>query len=61
MRTAIAAAALSVTLLSMWSPARATDMDNFRSDEFRGDCRVVVTHTVNRWGDDVTVRTRVCG
>jgi hypothetical protein len=63
MRTAIAAAVLSVALFSVSgpSPAHATDMDSFRSDDFRGNCRVVETHTINRWGDDVTVRTRVCG
>ena len=61
MRTAIISAALSVALSSVWSSARATDLDNYRSDEFRGNCRVVVTHTSNRWGDDVTVRTVVCG
>ncbi len=26
----------------------------------RGDCRTIVTHRTNRWGDDVTVRRRVC-
>jgi len=61
MRTAITAALSSVALFSVSSPARATDMDNFRWDEFRGNCRVIETHTINRWGDDVTVRTRVCG
>ena len=61
MRTAIAAAVLSVALFSVSNPAHATDMDSFRGDEFRGNCRVVETHTINRWGDDVTVRTRVCG
>jgi hypothetical protein len=61
MRTAIAAAVLSVALFSVSNPAHATDMDSFRWDEFRGNCRVVETHTINRWGDDVTVHTRVCG
>jgi hypothetical protein len=61
MRTAIAAAVLSVTLFSVSNPAHATDMDGFRSDDFRGNCRVVETRTINRWGDDVTIRTRVCG
>ena len=61
MRTAIAAAVLSVALFSVSNPAHATDMDSFRSDDFRGNCRVVETRTINRWGDDVTVRSRVCG
>lgn len=25
-----------------------------------GDCRVIITHHTNRWGNDVTVRRRVC-
>ncbi len=41
MRTAIAATVLSVALFDVPSPACATDMDNFRWDEFRGNCRVV--------------------
>jgi hypothetical protein len=61
MRIAIAAPLLSVAFFSVSSPAHATDMDNFRWDEFRGNCRVIETRTINRWGDDVTVRTRVCG
>jgi hypothetical protein len=36
MRTAIAAAVLSVALFSVSNPAHATDMDSFRSDDFRG-------------------------
>ncbi len=42
-------------------PARATDIDDYRWDHDRAaDCRVVETHTTNRWGDDVTTRRRVC-
>ncbi len=29
-------------------------------DEYRGGCRVVITHHTNRFGEDVTVRRRVC-
>ncbi len=61
MRTAFAAALVIVASFSVSNAARATDMDNFRWDEFRGNCRVVEIHTVNRWGDDVTTHTRVCG
>lgn len=25
-----------------------------------GDCRVVITHRTNRFGEDVTVRRRIC-
>jgi hypothetical protein len=42
-------------------PSRATDIDVYRSDHARSsDCRVVETRTVNRWGDEVTIRQRVC-
>jgi hypothetical protein len=44
-----------------WSPARATDIDDYRWDHDRADCRVIEIRTTNRWGDDVTVRRRVCG
>jgi hypothetical protein len=41
--------------------ARATDFDNYRWDHDRAaDCRVIETRTTNRWGDDVTIRRRVC-
>jgi hypothetical protein len=52
-----------MTLLNTGGPpaARATDVDDYRSDHDRADCRVVETHATNRWGDDVTVRRRVCG
>jgi hypothetical protein len=26
----------------------------------RGECRVIIDHHTNRWGEDVTVRRRVC-
>jgi hypothetical protein len=56
---ALAAAALSGIAGS--TPARATDIDVYRTDHDRADCRVVETRTVNRWGDEVTIRQRVCG
>jgi hypothetical protein len=30
------------------------------SDEDYGGCRTIVTHRTNRYGEDVTVRRRVC-
>jgi hypothetical protein len=58
-----AAALGTLALLSVaGSPAaRATDIDDYRWDHARADCRVVETRTTNRWGDDVTVRRRICG
>jgi hypothetical protein len=60
----LATAALgTLALLNVAGPpgARATDIDNYRWDHDRADCRVVETHTTNRWGVDVTVRRRICG
>ena len=64
MRIATAAAALgTLALVNIEAPpvARATDIDDYRWDHDGANCRVVETHSTNRWGDDVTVRRRVCG
>ena len=64
MRIAMTAAATAIlTLLGVAnSPkARATDIDDYRWDHDRPNCRVVETRTTNRWGDDVTIRRRICG
>lgn len=64
MRTAMTSIALAgaALLYVAGSPgARATDVDDYRWDHDRADCRFVETRTTNRWGDDVTVRRRVCG
>ena len=29
-------------------------------DEFYGNCRTVITHQINRFGEDVVVRRRIC-
>jgi len=29
-------------------------------DEFYGNCRTVITHHINRFGEDVVVRRRIC-
>lgn len=26
----------------------------------RGECRTIIDHRTNRWGEDVTVRRRIC-
>ena len=64
MRVAITAAALGTLALLDFAgptPARATDVDDFRWNHDRSYCRVVETRSTNRWGDDVTVRRLVCG
>jgi hypothetical protein len=62
-KIAITAALGAVAFFSLSgpTPAHATDMDDYRWDHDRADCRVIETRTVNRWGDDVTIRRRVCG
>ena len=57
------AAALVTALLGIAgsTPARSTDIDVYRTDHEGANCRVVVTTTTNRWGDEVTIRQRVCG
>jgi len=55
------AAALSGSAPQTGSPAAwATDIDDYRWDHVRADCPVVEIHTTNRWGEDVTVRRRIC-
>jgi hypothetical protein len=58
-----AAALGTLALLSVaGSPAAwATDIDDYRWDLFRDDWAAIEIHTTNRWGDDVTVRRRICG
>jgi hypothetical protein len=60
-RTAVVAlGAIALATVARSTAARATDIDDYRWNHDRADCRVVETHTTNRWGDDVTVRRRVC-
>src|SRR5262249_36160185 len=64
MRMAITAAGLGILALLgvAGSPmGRATDIDDYRWDHGRPDCRVVETRTTNRCGDDLTARRRICG
>ena len=39
---------------------RYYDRDYRAYDEYRGGCRTVITHRTNRFGEDVTVRRRIC-
>ena len=59
--TSAALAAIALFAVSGSAPARATDFDDYRWDHGRADCRVVETRSTNRWGEEVTVRRRVCG
>ena len=64
MRLTITCAALGMLALiglAGSKPAGATDVDNYRWNHNRSDCRMVETRTTNRWGDDVTIRRLVCG
>ena len=63
MRIAIIAAFLAAAgLFSVFgsTSALANDYESYRQDPDRPNCRVVETHTTNRWGNDETVRVRVC-
>ena len=52
----------TLTVLNLASPpVYAADMDDYRATRDLGACRVVETHTTNRWGTDITVRRMVCG
>lgn len=59
--TALALAGAALLYVAGSPGARATDVDDYRWDHDRADCRFVETHAINRWGTDVTVRRRVCG
>jgi hypothetical protein len=36
------------------------DRDYGAYNEYRGGCRVVITHHTNRFGEDVAIRRRIC-
>ncbi len=60
-RTAVVAlGAVALFASAASTAARATDIDDYRWDHDRSDCRVIETHTTNRWGEDVTIRRRFC-
>lgn len=63
MKLAITAAFLAAAGLFSVSGSTsglANNIDVYRQDPDRPNCRVVETHTTNRWGTDVTIRQRVC-
>jgi hypothetical protein len=59
--TAAASAAIALSRVARPTSAQATEIEVYRTDHERTDCRVVETTTINRWGDEVTIRQRVCG
>ena len=63
MKIVVTVVALVTALSGIVGPTsvQATDIDVYRTDHGRGDCRVVETRTTNRWGDEVTIHQRVCG
>ncbi len=73
MRLAMTVAALAAGLTLVGAtgptPARAVEfsvgpggvhVDRGHRWYDRGECRVIIEHHTNRWGEDVTVRRRVC-
>jgi hypothetical protein len=60
-RTAVVAlGAIALFTVAESTSARATDIDDYRWNHDRTNCRVIETRTTNRWGDDVTIRRLVC-
>ncbi len=72
MKLATTAAALGMAALFGTISAQAVEFDvgpggvrverGHRWDHSynRGECRTIIDHRTNRWGEDVTVRRRVC-
>ena len=69
-RIAMALAAFGVLTLGALGTANAVEFNvgpggvyvgphRHYYDEY-GNCRVIITHHVNRWGNEVTERRRVC-
>ncbi len=58
--TAGALAAFMIFSLSGAVPVRADDINDYRWDPYRSNCRDIEIHTTNRWGNDVVTRRRVC-
>ena len=61
-RTIVAAAFGAAALFGLVgaSPAHAGEIEIYRTDHDGPYCRFVETRTVNRWGNEVTIRQRVC-
>jgi hypothetical protein len=67
-RTILALAAALTLAAGAASTAKAVEFDvgphrhgYYESyDRYRNNCRVIIDHRTNRFGEDVTVRRRVC-
>jgi hypothetical protein len=63
MRLALTAAAVAAGIAAFGMTAQAVEIGigpgGVRVDHDR-DCRVIIDHHTNRYGEDVTVRRRVC-
>lgn len=63
MNRTIAAAAFGAAALFGLAealPAQAGEIEVYRTDHDGPYCRFVETRTVNRWGNEVIIRQRVC-
>jgi hypothetical protein len=58
--TAIVLGAVALFSIPGSIPAQATDYEDYRADPGT-NCRIIEIRTTNRWGDDVTIRRRICG
>ena len=64
MRLALTAAAVAAGIVAFGMTAQAVEIGvgpgGVRVDHDRGNCRVIIDHHTNRYGEEVTVRRRVC-
>jgi hypothetical protein len=58
--TVTVSAAMSLLAIVGSTAVRASEIEVYRADHERADCRMVEMRTINRWGDEVTIRQRVC-
>jgi len=52
--------AIALWAIAASTTAQAGEIEVYRSDHERPDCRMVETRTTNRWGNEVTIRQRMC-
>jgi hypothetical protein len=58
--TVAVSAVIALLTIAGSTPALASEIEVYRTDHDGTECRMVETRTINRWGDEVTIRQRVC-
>ncbi len=59
-QTVAMSAAIALSGVAGSTSAPASEIEVYRTDHTGADCRMVETTTINRWGDEVRIRQRVC-